>query len=384
MGNKVNQGLSKRKGGLFQLPALDKLMPTKLENPLKQLKEKLFPTESEEKGITVVEKPVEKPEDIFTGSFGERLAMQSWYDRINKENQDSWSFNINKNADLENYETQDDSLPFLFDYDSSYPTTQQHASTSKDNIVIEEVQVQVVPEMRESLQAPVRKEVPREDKNSVSEEKEKLAEHKAKLREKKRKWAESFLEHFYKKQALEEELEEALPQQEQQHFQPRPVVDDYSQYYDDHGFYQQGFRIGEDEVQAIIEAQFPDFESFGVRIPKTPDELQEEAMEDVEDVKKDAVGTNYELTNVETNQEEEKSETTTVSSEETTVLVEEETTIEAEYDEDREIEEMHGEENTNSKDILASKGDDVFINEDDIDEPIKKVKKLKKLKKDRS
>merc|ERR1711874_703516 len=133
-----------------------------------------------------------------------------------------------------------------------------------------------------------------------------------------------------------------------------------------------------------IEAQFPDFESFGVRIPKTPDELQEEAMEDVEDVKKDAVGTNYELTNVETNQEEEKSETTTVSSEETTVLVEEETTIEAEYDEDREIEEMHGEENTNSKDILASKGDDVFINEDDIDEPIKKVKKLKKLKKDRS
>jgi len=376
--NKVSQGLSKRKGGLFKLPSLENLMPTKLENPLIKLKEKLFPTESEDKVITLAEKPTatENPEDIFVQSFAEKLAMESWYDMINKEHleEDSWTFNINKNADFEHYEDQDQDqhLPFLYDSVSSYPTFQQHASTSKENIVMENI----VPDMRESLHPPAQKEVPQEEKKSLSEEKAKLAEHKARLQEKKRKWAESFLEHFYKKQELEkqtkEQLQQVLPVEELPSDGGMVEYDLYEgeELYDNHGFYEEGYsRIGDDEVRAIIEAQFPDFETFGVKIPKTADLLEKDSMEDMIEVS--------DLSEVEGN--DENIEITTSSYEETTAVIEEETTIQTQYND--ELMEYSDDEEDTSKDILASKGDDVLIDEEGVEKPLKKMKKVKKMKK---
>ena len=106
----------------------------------------------------------------------------------------------------------------------------------------------IVPDMREPLHPPAQKEVPQEEKKSLSEEKSKLAEHKARLQEKKRKWAESFLEHFYKKQELEKETKEQLQQVlpvEEPHSDG--VVAEYDLYegeelYDNPGFYEEGYR----------------------------------------------------------------------------------------------------------------------------------------------
>merc|ERR1711881_562308 len=95
-------------------------------------------------------------------------------------------------------------------------------------------------EMRETLHPPPEKEVPQEEKKSLSEEKAKLLEHQAKLQEKKRKWAESFLEHFYKKQELEKETKKQLQQVfpvehqvfpvEEVHLHPADEVEEYDLY----------------------------------------------------------------------------------------------------------------------------------------------------------
>ena len=119
--NNVNKDLSKRKGGLFQLPSLENLMPSNLENPLIKLKERLFPTESQDKVLTLTQQPKEDPEpaqldfepNVFGDNFAEKLAIQSWnhmQDNADADEQ-SWAYDINKNAEFETY--QDDSLPFL-------------------------------------------------------------------------------------------------------------------------------------------------------------------------------------------------------------------------------------------------------------------------------
>ena len=142
-----------------------------------------------------------------------------------------------------------------FSYESPYPSFRQHASTSKDNIVIEPL----VPEMRETLYPPVKEEFPQEEKKSLSEEKAKLALHKAKLQEKKKKWAENFLMNFYKKQELEEQTKQKMqaalspPSQSetqygiQEDYYQEPQMDDYQKYevdglHDQNGFYEEGFR----------------------------------------------------------------------------------------------------------------------------------------------
>ena len=138
------------------------------------------------------------------------------------------------------------------------------------------------------------------------------------------------------------------------------------------------YRIGDDEVQAIIAAQLSDFESFGVKIPKTSDELEKE------DGRKHE---NY----PEIQSYIEESETTTFSPEETTFLNEEETTFSNEEEttfpaqSTEEITISDDEENMDDKenksDIVSSIGDDVNISEDIVKEPTKKMKKVKKLKK---
>ena len=119
------------------------------------------------------------------------------------------------------------------------------------------------------------------------------------------------------------------------------------------------FRIGDNEVQAIIDAQLADFESFGVRIPKTPEvlDLSSEVLE-----------------------EDEEFEATTAmnDSEETTVkeVVIEDTTLIPESTDDQ----------WGSGEIVSSEGDDMVINEQSFDDETKedkkrKMRKIKKLKK---
>ena len=128
-------------------------------------------------------------------------------------------------------------------------------------------------------------------------------------------------------------------------------------------------RIGDDEVRAIIEAQFPDFETFGVKIPKTAELLEKDALENIKEMS--------ELSEVEGNDED--IEITTSSYEETTALIEEETTIQTQNNDD--LMEYNDDEEDTSKDILASKGDDVLIDEEGVEKPMKKMKKVKKMKK---
>merc|ERR1711892_58890 len=220
-----------------------------------------------------------------------------------------------------------------------------------------------------------------ENKKSLSVEKEKLAEHKEKLQEKKRKWAENFLQNFYKKQELEEETKTQMQLAVSPHgedsleYDQEHLVDTYDQYeadgfYDPNGFYEDGFRIGDDEVQAIIAAQLSDFESFGVKIPKTSEELE-----------KEDGGKHENYPEIQSYIEE--SETTTFSPEETTFLNEEETTFPAQNTEEITIsdEEENMDDKENKSDIVSSIGDDVNISEDIVKEPTKKMKKVKKLKK---
>ena len=169
--NKVNKDFSKKKG-LFQLPSLEKLMPTNPENPLMKLKETLFPAKSENTVVTLTEKPKQELESTsynlestpFSDHFAEKLALQSWKqmqeNEMNEEKNDdgwniweskdrevayepnesidqswspwrkeskepveseavyeyndpSWIFNINKNSDFETYNEEE--YPFLFE-----------------------------------------------------------------------------------------------------------------------------------------------------------------------------------------------------------------------------------------------------------------------------
>ena len=121
-------------------------------------------------------------------------------------------------------------------------------------------------------------------------------------------------------------------------------------------------------MRAIIEAQFPDFETFGVKIPKTAELMEKDTVENI-----------IEVTNsskVEAN--DENIEITTSNYEETTALIEEDTTIQTQNND--EIMNYNDDREDNSKEILASKGDDVLI-DDEVEKPMKKMKKVKKMKK---
>ena len=121
-------------------------------------------------------------------------------------------------------------------------------------------------------------------------------------------------------------------------------------------------------MRAIIEAQFPDFETFGVKIPKTAELMEKDALENIiEATKSSKVGAN-----------DEDIEITTSYYEETTALIEEDTTIQTQNND--EIMEYNDDGEDNSKDILASKGDDVLI-DGEVEKPMKKMKKVKKMKK---
>ena len=114
--NNFNKDLSKRKGGLFQLPSLEALMPTNPENPLMKLKAKLFPTEQAFPDRPIP-KSTEAPQlnfepNVFADNFAEKLAIQSW--NFMTENEDA-SKQLSEQAWRQNTEFEDDSLPFLFE-----------------------------------------------------------------------------------------------------------------------------------------------------------------------------------------------------------------------------------------------------------------------------
>merc|ERR1719206_462192 len=169
-----------------------------------------------------------------------------------------------------------------------------------------------------------------------------------------------------------EQLQQVLPPEEPHSDGVEYDHDLYEgeEHYDNHGFYEEGYRIGDDEVRAIIEAQFPDFETFGVKIPKTAELMEKDTVENI-----------IEVTNsskVEAN--DENIEITTSNYEETTALIEEDTTIQTQNND--EIMNYNDDREDNSKEILASKGDDVLI-DDEVEKPMKKMKKVKKMKKKR-
>ena len=133
-------------------------------------------------------------------------------------------------------------------------------------------------------------------------------------------------------------------------------------------------RIGDDEVQAIIDAQLSDVGSFGVRIPKTQEKLEKEAAE--KNIKSFKMKESIEVN--------EDSEITTLSSDiqETTLEDEEETTTQTIIEEN--IKDISDTQNTSE--IVSSSGDDLVLSEEivdikEVDEPMKKLKKVKKLKK---